>query len=60
MTREQQIQKGKIWTVYPDIAPDDVIFEGSRAACMKFVREHGFERQRKKGTIRVGQVIWEK
>jgi hypothetical protein len=58
MTRSEQIKAGNLWQVYP---PDSeaVLFEGSRAACLRYIREHGLNRQWKRGGVRLGCLIWE-
>ncbi len=60
MTREQKIQKGKIWQVYWDKNSDNIIFEDCKTRCFEFVKRTFGMRQYKGGKIRVGQLIWEK
>lgn len=60
MTRQELIEKGKIWQVSYDKTPDDILFEGkSRSACLKYIKTHHSLRLFKSGTIRIGNVIWE-
>lgn len=56
-TRAEKVKAGKIWQVYFDAKPDEILFEGSRTACQKFCRDHDYEQWRKKGIIRIGQLI---
>ena len=59
MTRKQKIEAGKIWQVYPNEAKDCILFEGSRADCLKFIRNncpHAWT----KGVVRLGKLIYEK
>ena len=58
MTREHKINSGKLWQVYPDGLPDDVLFEGSKTACMGYIKQH-FLMQYRKGLVRLGKIIWE-
>lgn len=60
MTRQQLIDKGKIWQVYNDGEPDNVLFEGNKTKCLQFIKENNFGYYYKKGKIRIAQVIWEK
>ena len=58
--RQHLIARGKLWVVYADATPDMILFEGSRTACLKYVRTtHGLRAYRN-GRIRIGQLIWEK
>lgn len=59
MTRPAKISAGKIWHVYLDDSPDVILFEGNLTACRKLIKETFGWRFYKKGTIRLGQVIWE-
>jgi hypothetical protein len=59
MTREQKIVSGKLWQVYPDEKPDNILFEGSKTACRGYIRENRLQRQVKSGDVRLGQLIWE-
>lgn len=59
MTRAQKIEARKLWLVYPDKQDDKILFEGSRTACLKFIREKFGMRQYKHGTIRLAQLIFE-
>lgn len=58
MTRKQLIEDNKVWIVYPDQEPDNILFEGTETAARKYIRkEHN--RNFKKGVIRIAKVIWE-
>jgi hypothetical protein len=59
MTRAEKIKAGKIWQIYPDTDPDDVLFEGSKTAAIKFAREHIGPRWRRNSKTRLGRLIWE-
>ncbi|MDO8611108.1 MAG: hypothetical protein Q7R95_11335 [bacterium] len=56
--RAQKIKLGKIWQVYPDSNGDDVKFEGSKSACIKYLKENKLWRSYKIGKYRVGQLIF--
>lgn len=58
MTRQQQIDKGKIWQVHFD-GKEEVLFEGTKTACMRYLREKGWISDYKRGRVRLGKVIWE-
>lgn len=58
MTREQKIDAGKIWQVYNKLSPDDVLFEGSKSACIKWAK-NTLPVQYKYGTIVIGKLIYE-
>jgi hypothetical protein len=58
MTRQQQIKAGKLWCVHPD-GVDENEFEGSRTACLRYIRERFGMRAYKTGKIRLGQIILE-
>lgn len=58
MTRQEKILKGKLWTVHFDNC-DNNLFEGTKTACHKYLKENNLTRQYKRGKIRVGQLIWE-
>lgn len=60
MTRQDKINSGKLWQVYYSSKPDDILFEGSRSKCLTWLRQHDFWRLYKRGTIRIGKLIWEK
>jgi hypothetical protein len=60
MNRQELIKKGKIWQVNLDASPDDILFEGNKTNCFKFVKQNYGMRQYRKGIIRVGELIWEK
>lgn len=61
MTRAEQIAKGKVWTVHTDGSRTDnsTLFEGTKTACFRYVRERFGMRAYRCGKIRVGQLIWE-
>jgi hypothetical protein len=58
-TRQDLINEGKIWQVYPDGNNENIIFEGTKSACFKYLRDNKQMRQYKCGEIRVGRLIWE-
>ncbi len=58
-TRQTKIDAGKIWQVYPDKDPDNVLFEGSRSKCKLYIAQNCPEAY-KAGQIRMGKLIWEK
>lgn len=60
LTRTEQIHKGKIWQVYLDSAPDNLLFEGNKTKCFDYIKVNFGMRAYKKGTVRIGQVIFEK
>lgn len=61
LTREQQINAGKIWIVYPDGKHEDkdILFEGTKAKCLAFIEEKFGKKAYKSGAIRAAKVIWE-
>ena len=59
LTRAQKIKLGKIWQVYFDIAIEDIQFEGSKSACIKYLKENNLWKKYKRGEIRIGQLIFE-
>lgn len=58
MNRQQLIERGKIWQVYPDGEPDNILFEGNKTAAKNYISKYHY-RQYKKGIIRLAQIIWE-
>lgn len=60
MTREQLVSKGKIWQVYPDGEPDNVLFEGCETKCKKYIKDNYGLKNYTNGKIRLAKVIWEK
>lgn len=57
MTRAQKIKAGKVWQVHTP--PDVLLFEGSRTACLKWLRTNNKVHARKRGEVVLGQLIWE-
>jgi hypothetical protein len=60
--REAEIACGNIWTVHTheSITPEKTFFEGTRAACLKWLRDNRlFKAYRKGQQVRLGQTIWE-
>lgn len=53
-TRADLIEAGKIWQVYPNAEPDNILFEGSKTACQQFQRD-----VRSVDNPRIGKLIWE-
>ncbi len=56
--RQKLIEQGKLWQVYPEGDSDNILFEGSRTACMKHIRQNCPNAWRK-NEVRLGKVIWE-
>ena len=56
--RQKLIEQGKLWQVYPEGDSDNILFEGSRTACMKYIRQNCPLAWRK-NEVRLGKVIWE-
>ena len=59
ISRQDKINKGKLWQVYPDNDADEIMCEGSKSFCMKYIKENGLMRQYKRGAYRVGKLLWE-
>lgn len=59
MTRAEKIKKGKIYWVYPDAEPENILFEGSRNACFSYLSKNKLNKNYKTGNIRIGQVLFE-
>ena len=59
LTRADKIKNGKLWQVYASAKPDNICFEGSKTACMKYIRKTFGMWVYKRGKIRIGQLIWE-
>lgn len=59
MKRQQLIDKGKVWQVYPDSNPDNILFEGTITQCRKYIVDNNLMRDIKKGTTRLGKLIYE-
>lgn len=57
-TRQQKIEAGKIWQIYPDVNGNDILFEGSETQCRKEIRRK-YKKQNQAGTIRLAKLIWE-
>ena len=60
--REAKIACGEIWTVHTheSIVPEKTFFEGTRAACLKWLKAKNLFRDYKRGVnVRLGQTIWE-
>ena len=57
-TRQQLIDSGKIYQVYTEADSDTILFEGTRAKCMAWIKIVCW-RDYKKGIIRLGKLIWE-
>ena len=62
MSREQQIEAGKIWQVY--LAGDDrhepaVLFEGSKIGAFGYVAQNFGLKEWKRGNVRISKLIWE-
>lgn len=59
MTRSELIAKGKVYHVYYDAKQDEILFEGCKTKAFQFVARRFGMRAYKKGTIRIGMVLWE-
>jgi len=62
LTRKEKIKRGLIWTVHTheSISPFKVFFEGTRTACIRWLKENHQYRNYKRGIgVRLGEVIWE-
>lgn len=57
MTRAEKIKAGKLWQVHAP--PDTLLFEGSRTACLKWLRTNGKVKARKRWEVVLGRLIWE-
>ena len=54
--------KGNLWSVHTheDITPERILFEGSKSACLRWLREKGQIRNYKAGKeVRLGRIILE-
>lgn len=59
-TREELIRAGRVWQVYPDNKPEDIKFEGSHSACVRWLKTNRLWRAwRTGGGIRLGRLIYE-
>lgn len=58
-TRQELIEAGKIWVVYPDGDPDNTLFEGTKTACMNFVKSPMLRTAYKYNRIRIAKLIYE-
>lgn len=56
-TRQQLIEAGKVWQLYPSVNSEHIIFEGTESQVRKYGRK--FRRQILKGDVRIAKVIWE-
>lgn len=62
MIRSESIAAGKLWQVYTheSVKPEKVFFEGTRAACLRWLRENHLYNDYRKGVgVRLGKLIWE-
>ncbi len=57
--RKIDIENGKVYQVYPDGYIDNILFEGTRTQCLKFVRIN-CPTAHYKGKVRIGKLIYEK
>lgn len=62
MTRPQKLRAGKLWQITPTTEPETILYEGSKTACLAWLRAKGVLRHWKKGKsgLSLGRVIWEK
>lgn len=58
-TKQQLIDSGKVWIVYPDGNPDSILHEGTKASCRKYLKDQFLRRLYKTGKIRMAKVIFE-
>lgn len=58
-TRADRVRAGLVWQLYPDSNPDKLLFEGTRNACLAELQTRGLMREYRRGTIRLGKLIWE-
>jgi hypothetical protein len=56
--RQRAIDSLKLWYVRRE-GEEGYLFEGTKIACNQFIREHHWQREVKKGFIRVGYIICE-
>jgi hypothetical protein len=58
-TREQKIDAGEIWQVYPGDEPDNILHEcGSKSAAIKWAKDN-VPVQYRYHKVRVGKLIYE-
>lgn len=57
--RQNLIEKGKLWQVYPADDINVVEKEGCETECMSYIKEKYGLAAYKNGQIRIGKVIWE-
>jgi hypothetical protein len=60
MTRQEKIAKGKLWQVYTNEKPNNILFEGCKTKCLTFIKDHFGIKMYKRGLVRIGQLIFEK
>jgi hypothetical protein len=58
-SRQELIAAGKIWQVYPDGQPENILHEGNKTSCNTYIRDHGLQRAIKTGKTRLAQILWE-
>ena len=59
-TRQELIDAGKIWQVYPSHDNDIILFEGNKTAVKRYIKNNNLEKAYKTGMVRMGKLIWEK
>jgi hypothetical protein len=57
-TRAELIKLGKIWHVGVE-GSDELLFEGSKPACKKYIKDNHLTKDYKAGLVRLGQLVWE-
>lgn len=45
MTRLQKIEKGKIYQIFSRKEPDTILFEGSKAACLRHFKSNSLSKK---------------
>jgi hypothetical protein len=55
--RAKKLRAGKLWQVYLDSNPENVLIEGSKSFCLKLMRERNMMRSYKRGETRLGLLI---
>jgi len=59
-SRLELIDQRKLWHVHMDATPDEILCEGSKTACWRFISENHWQRLWRRGEVRMGQILWER
>lgn len=59
MNRQELISKGRIWQVYPNGETENILFEGCKTSCLKYITNNYGMKAYKTGKIRLCEVIYE-